>query len=192
MNKKITISVGTLLIIAVSVFLGYLWGRSNTPPPEIKKVTEIKWEKGDLVRDTIYIPRPYAEQLPPDTVFIPSATDTVELFRIWNDYYTERKYNLDFSSDTLGIFKVDLTVYKNRLFKATSQVQPVIRTVYEKETKYVVSPLSYYTMFGTSVDLKTNRINLGVILNDRWMIGIGGMRINDHYGYTLDFGIKFR
>lgn len=47
-------------------------------------------------------------------------------------------------------------------------------------------------MIGTSVDLKTNKIQFGVDLNQKYVIGVSGICMDDRYGYTLDFGIKFK
>ena len=46
-------------------------------------------------------------------------------------------------------------------------------------------------MIGSSVDLKTNKIQFGVDLKQKFMIGASGIRLDDRYGYTLDFGVKF-
>ena len=190
MNKKITISIWGIVIVAIAVLLGYLWGRSSVELPQPKRIVEVKWEKGEIIRDTVDRPVPYSVEVPVDRpVFIP--TDTAALFAIWQDYYLKRNYSLDFSNDTLGIFKVDATISQNKLIYATSLIQPNIRTVTEREVIYKVPTLQPWAMIGTSADLRTNKIQFGLDIKNKYIIGASGIRLDDKYSYTLDFGIKF-
>lgn len=190
MGKKITISVGAVIAVVIAIFVGYLWGRSSVELPEPRRIVEVKWVKGDVVRDTIDRPVPY-EVIVPDSIPVFIPTDTAALFAIWQDYYKERKYNLDFSNDSLGTFRVDATVNQNKLISATSFIQPNIRTVTEREVIYKVPTLQPWAMIGTSVDFRTNKIQFGLDIKNKFIVGASGMRIDDRYGYTLDFGIKF-
>jgi hypothetical protein len=191
MNNKITILLTGIIAVAISLFLGYLWGRSSVELPAPKRIVEVKWEKGEVVRDTFEKPAPYEVKVPDSIpIFIP--TDTAALFAIWQDYYLERKYALDFSNDSLGTFKVDAKVSQNKLISATSFIQTNIRTVYEKEVIYKVPTIQPWAMIGTSIDFRTNKLQFGLDLKNKYVIGVSGLRIEDKYGYTLDFGIKFR
>lgn len=190
MNKSITISIGGLIAVGIALFLGYLWGRSSVELPAPKRIVEVKWTKGEIVRDTIDRPVPYEVEIPVDRpVFIP--TDTAALFAIWQDYYLERKYALDFSNDSLGVFKVDAKVSQNKLISATSFIQPNIRTVYEREVIYKVPTLQPWALIGTSADFRTNKIQFGLDIENKFIIGASGIRLDDKYGYTFDFGVKF-
>ena len=51
--------------------------------------------------------------------------------------------------------------------------------------------IQFYGLIGTSLDLKTNQIQLGVDLKQRYLIGVSGIRMDDEFGYTLNIGIKF-
>lgn len=190
MNNKTIISLTGIIAVAISLFLGYLWCRSSVELPAPKRIVEVKWKKGEVVRDTVEKPIPYEVKVP-DSIPIFISTDTAALFAIWQDYYLERKYALDFSNDSLGTFKVDAHVSQNKLISATSFIQPNIRTVYEKEVIYKKEKWVPWAMIGTSVDLKTNKVQFGVDLNQKYVIGVSGLRFEDKYGYTLDFGIKF-
>lgn len=190
MNKSITISIGGLIAIGIALLIGYFWGRSSVELPQPKRIVEVKWVKGDIVRDTIDRPVPYEVKVPVDRpVFVP--TDTAALFAIWQDYYLDRKYALDFSNDSLGTFKVDALVSQNKLISATSFIQPNIRTVTEREVIYKVPTLQPWAMLGTSADFRTNKLQFGLDLKNKYVIGVSGLRFEDKYGYTLDFGIKF-
>ena len=186
------IVIVAIVIVVVSLLLGYFWGRSSVEIPAPSCIVEIKWTKGDVVRDTIDRPVPIETIVyKRDSIPVPIPTDTVALFAVWRDYYLERKYELDFSNDSVGVFKVDASVSQNKLISATSTIQPNIRTVYEKEVIYKVSKLQPWAMIGTSVDLKTNKVQFGVDLKQKYMFGVSGIRMDDKYSYTLDFGIKF-
>lgn len=192
MKNKITISVGGIVIVAIAIFVGYLLGRSSVEIPEPETIVEIKWEKGETIRDTIKVPEPYEVIVKvPDSIPVPIHTDTAALFAVWQDYYSTRKYNLDFSNDTLGVFKVDAVVNQNKLISANSFIEPNIRTVHETKTIYKVPTIQFYGIIGSSVDLKTNKIQFGIDLRQKYMIGVSGIRIGNENGYTIDAGIKF-
>ena len=190
-SKNILIAVLILAIcLSVGFFIGYLvFGKTE---PVVNRIVEIKWQKGETVRDTIDHPVPVETIVyKRDSIPVPVPTDTAALFAVWRDYYLERKYELDFSNDSVGVFKVDALVSENKLISATSVIQPNIRTVYEKEVIYKVPTLQPWAMIGTSVDLRTNKIQVGLDLKQKYMFGVSGIRMNDKYSYTLDFGIKF-
>lgn len=189
-SKNILIAVLILAIcLSVGFFIGYLvFGKTE---PVVNRIVEIKWQKGETVRDTVDCPVP-VETIIRDSIPVPVPTDTAALFAVWKDYYLERKYALDFSNDSIGTFRVDATVNQNKLISATSLIQPNIRTVYEKEVIYKKEKCVTWAMIGTSVDLKTNKVQFGVDLNQKYVIGVSGIRMDDRYGYTLDFGIKFK
>ena len=189
-SKNILIAVLILAIcLSVGFFIGYLvFGKTE---PVVNRIVEIKWQKGEIVRDTVDCPVP-VETIIRDSIPVPVPTDTAALFAVWKDYYLERKYALDFSNDSIGTFRVDAIVNQNNLISATSLIQPNIRTVYEKEVIYKKEKWVPWAMIGTSVDLKTNKVQFGVDLNQKYVIGVSGIRMDDRYGYTLDFGIKFK
>lgn len=189
-SKNILIAVLILAIcLSVGFFIGYLvFGKTE---PVVNRIVEIKWQKGETVRDTVDRPV-LVETIIRDSIPVPVPTDTAALFAVWKDYYLERKYALDFSNDSIGTFRVDATVNQNKLISATSLIQPNIRTVYEKEVIYKKEKWVPWAMIGTSVDLKTNKVQFGVDLNQKYVIGVSGIRMDDRYSYTLDFGIKFK
>lgn len=191
MNKSITISVGGIIAIAIAVFIGYLWGQSNVTIPEAEIKEVVKWEKEPYaVHDTIYEPKPYRVEVPVDRpVFIP--TDTAALFAVWCDYYLKRDYKLDFSNDTLGTFIVNASIRENKLLSATSTVQPVRKVIEREKTVYKVPAMQPWVMIGTSPTLNTQKIQFGLDIKNKYIFGASGIRLDDKYGYTLDFGIKF-
>lgn len=191
MVEKIKDIVILLIVVIILVGLGYVWGYKSRKIPEPTRIVEIKWQPGEKHTDTLYYPVPVKE-IERDTVLIPEPTDTAALFAVWEDYHRQRQYTLDFSNDTTGIFRVDAVVGQNRLVSAVSTIQPNIRTVYEKEMVYAPVPLfSPWIMIGTSADFRTNKIQAGVDIKDRWIVGLSGIRMNSNYSYTIDFGYRF-
>jgi hypothetical protein len=189
-SKNILKSVLILAIcFSVGFFIGYLVFSKDEPA--VRRIVEIKWQKGEMVRDTVDRPVP-VETIIRDSIPVPIPTDTAALFAVWKDYCLERKYALNFSNDSIGTFQVDAVVNQNKLISATSLIQPNIRTVYEKEVIYKKEKWVPWAMIGTSVDLKTNKVQFGVDLNQKYVIGVSGIRMDNRYRYTLDFGIKFK
>lgn len=183
----------TIIISILALVLGFLLGRLTfTPESGVKIKESIKYVPSTtIIRDTI--PK---EKLVPYETFIPDTvykylTQEVDTAAILRDYFLSRKYSLDFSNDTIGTFRVDAEVNQNKLVSASSFIQPITKTVIQEKTIYRAPTIQFYGMLGTSLDFKTNKISLGVDLKQRYLIGASGIRFNDKYNYTIDFGIKF-
>ena len=192
-EKKITAIFALVLVASICLGVFFLGRRSvHVPEPG-----EVQHDTTDVpapfpVHDTLKIPVP-AKETPPDTVYIPvpEPTDTAALFAVWLDYYTTRDYDLDFSSDTLGVFKVAAKVNQNKIMQAVSTVQPNVKVVTNTETVYKTKFLQPWAMVGTSVDFNFQQIQAGVDINNKWMVGVGGIRYGDKGGFTVNAGVKF-
>ena len=188
--KEILIAVGLVAIgLVVGILIGYCLIKPDAEP-DVRRIVEIKYIKGDTITKTIQYPVPY-KVTDSVRVPVPVATDTAALFAVWKDYYLKREYNLDFSNDTLGTFIVNAEVSENKLIYATSTVQPNIRTVTEREMIYKHRKWVPWAMIGASADFRTNKVQLGLDINEKYTIGASGIRLDDKYEYTIDFGIKF-
>lgn len=197
MKKGITISVASIVIAAVAFFLGYLVGRAweKGEVAETKTTVEIKPSKYE-VHDTIRYPEPYAvyydrEVVVHDTIqsFIPQVVDTAAIMA---DYFLTRKYNFDFSNDSIGVFQFDATVNQNKLVSMVSNIHPYEKIVTNTETFYKDKPLQFYIMAGTNVhNFNTQKMQFGIDLHQKFLIGVSGIRLQDKYNYTIDLGIKF-
>lgn len=199
MNKYVTISVGSILTLVIGLVIGFFLGKAEVEPTPAKTQRIITWAKGKETIKEVPIPEPYAVH---DTAYIikevpiptevPTSTDTAALFKVWRDYYLTRDYDLDFSDDSLGVFKVKFAVHQNKVASSpVATIQPNIRTVTEENTVYKVPFIQGYAMLGTSVDFSVNQIQLGIDLKQKFLIGVSGIRIKDNYGYTINAGIKF-
>lgn len=188
-NKKYIIAA--LIAILLALIAGFFAGRSSVKT-KINRIVEVKWMSSDIViRDTIKVPVPYEVRIPVDRpIFV--SSDTILNKEVWDDYYTEKRYNLDFSNDSLGVFKVDALVYKNSIIESSSYIQPNIKTITEKEIVYKVNKLTPWVCIGSSFDFKSNQIQVGVDLREKYMLSVSGVRFNSNYSYNVNFGYKFK
>lgn len=184
-----------VILIVVTAVLSFLLGRLLIKDKVVVETKEVvKYESSPfIVRDTIT-----KEKIVPKEVFVLDTlykyiSQSVDTSAIIKDYFLSRGYQLDFSSDSTGIFIVDLEVNQNKLVSAASQIQPIVKTVYRENQNvvYKVPAVQFYGMLGTSLNLDCNKISLGLDLKQKYLIGASGIRFKDNYTYTLDFGIKF-
>lgn len=146
------------------------------------------------VTDTIFNPQPYNVFIPADTVYkYLTKFEKVDTAEILKDYYLTRQYSLDFSNDTLGVFKVNAEVGQNKLLKANSFVNPIIKTVYRENTvtQYKTKLLQPFLLVGTSPKFDVQQATIGIDLRQKYLIGVSGIRWDNKYNYTINLGIKF-
>lgn len=189
LNKYWVYLIGIVGLLTVGFFCGRL---SINEKPIIK--TETVYKKGEIIRDTIIKPKSYAVIKPYEVLKIKLKHDTVytkvDSSKIVSDYLLTRKYVLDFSSDTIGVFKVDVAVNKNNLISAISTIRPLTKTTTIEKITTKKQLLQVYTLVGTSIDLTTTQIQVGVNLGEKYMIGVSGVRFNNNsFGYTINLGI---
>lgn len=183
----------TIIIGIVAMVLGFVLGRLIFTPETIVDIKEtVKYVPSPtIIRDTVSKDRlvPY-ETFVNDTI-VKHLIQEVDTAAILRDYYLSRKYALDFSNDTIGTFIVDAEVNQNRLVNASSFIQPITKTVIQEKTVYRAPTIQFYGVLGTSVDFNVNKISLGFDLKQRYLIGVSGIRFDNKYNYTIDFGVKF-
>lgn len=194
-NSRYILITAIILIglVAADFFCGYYFGKKSIESKITKKETEISWVKGKTIRDTIFQPKPY-ETIKNDTVsqiIYELIHDTIRIAEVIEDYYAEKKYNLDFSTDTTGVFKVDVGIRENNLIYANSEITPLIKTI--TETNYIQQrkKVGFFIAAGTSLKFNTQKLEFGVLIKDRFLIGLTGIRLKKEFNYTLDFGVKF-
>lgn len=196
MDKETKWAVALAMLFVVAICLGFFFlGRSSVHIPE----------PAEIKHDTTYVPAPYpvhdtlkvpvpAKEVPPDTVYVPvpEPTDTAALFAVWLDYYTKRDYDLDFSSDSLGVFRVAAKVTQNKITEAISTIQPITKVITNTETYYKERLFQPWVIIGTGVtDFKFQQIQAGVDINGKWMVGVGGVRYDKSGAVTVNVGYKF-
>lgn len=184
--------VRTAIILGiVALILGFLLGRCSNINENIAKTEEVvKYVSSPYpVHDTVYKPKPYEViKHEHDTIYLTQKIDTA---KILEDYFLTRRYELDFSNDSLGVFKVNTEVNRNELISVKSFIQPKYKTIIQENTIYMIPPLQFYAMIGSSLDFKTNKVSLGVDLKQKYLLGVSGVRFNENFSCTIDVGIKW-
>lgn len=187
MKTKIVISI---IALALTFIIGYILGKSYQKGEEgkeriVEKIECVSYP--EYIHDTIY-PKPVIEYY---TRYV-NVTD-IDTASIIADYLLTRKYHLDFSTDSLGVFMVDAEVADNELISAVSTIRPItqVRTIEKEIQSYKIQTLQFFVMGGTSVDLSAQKLQVGADFKQKVMFGVSGMRMNDKYNYTIDLGIKF-
>ena len=124
--RNIILLLATLLLC---FGLGW-WLGSRKEPIEVVR-EKVRYVKGDTT--SIYIDRPIVKYIRVhDTIIvreekrIPIPADTASIIA---DYIKQREYDLDFSTDTTGTFKVRAVVSHNRLASASATIAPLQREV---------------------------------------------------------------
>ena len=178
-----------IIVVAALIFAFFLGRSSYTPEPP--KVVERWRTKHDTVeyRDTVKIPVPQVI-VRDTTIYLPGEIDTAALLA---GYLARKEYPLDFSNDSIGEFRVDITIQRNALTEVVSHVKPLIR-VHEVERTIIDKQIPFiqgYAQIGTSVDFGTQKFSAGADFRQRFLVGASAIRVDDQWGYTLDFGIKF-
>jgi len=184
-----------LLSFIIGLLIFPLCCKDKPVQPEVKIEKTIEYVKGNVVHDTISKPVPYFVEVPVE-IEVPIYLTSQDTMEIVADYFLKRFYELDFSNDTLGTFKVDATVHKNELQTAISSIQPIVKKETTTITKTEFLPLSqrplyFYTVIGSSIDFKTNKVSAGMEIKQKWLVGVSAMRFDENFGYTIDLGIKF-
>lgn len=190
-NKIITLAA-LCLIVVMCLGMFYLGRKSVSIPTPTEVVSDTVWLDLPPVHDTITVPGP-VKVIPADTVYypVPQPVDTAALYAVWLDYYSTREYDLDFSSDTTGVFRVAAKVNQNKIQEAISTVRTRVQVVTNTQTIYKERAIQPWIMVGTSKDFKFQQVQGGVDLGGKWMVGISGFRYEKEFAVAFNAGIKF-
>lgn len=185
-----------LIMLAVVFGVSFTMGRKSVKMPE--PVEKVEYVKGDVIHDTIYMPKPYKVSTPPDTLNLIKACIEAGIHKeLWpkevvkeyvtkedstaiiKDWASERRYSETlFNNEEQGRFAFDATVKYNKLasfdYTFTPANKVVTRTVYEKKD---------FAPF----------VGLGTLINpwdetpDMLAQITGGVFIHDKYGIQLQY-----
>lgn len=138
----------------------------------------IKVERIDLPKlqyhDTTYI----IKNIPADTA------------GIINDYLQRRIYDLDFSTDTTGIYKLQAIVECNRLKSASATIIPLQREV--ENTVVKVRKFRPFVSGGVAIGDKVGvSLGLGGIIEEKHIVSVKAMRIGNKNYYGGEYGYIF-
>lgn len=109
---------------------------------------------------------------------------------IINDYFKRRQYELDFSTDSTGIYKVQAVLYCNRLESASATITPLQREIVT--TIKEVRKFRPYIGGGVALGAKAGAsLEVGALLKDHHLPRVGFQRLgNDNY-LTIGYGYTF-
>ena len=145
----------------------------NPIPTKIEPITipQVYFiERRDAIRDNVTI---YA--------------DTASIIA---DYLQRREYNLDFSTDTTGVFKLNAIVEANHLTSAEATIIPLQREV----QKTVVKQRNFRPFIGGSVGIGNNigvSVNVGALIKDHHSPSIGYQRFGKDNFLIVGYGYVF-
>lgn len=176
-------------MLLVGIALGWWLGRGKVEEivrEEVRYVerpaTTIAYKMPEPIKvGRIDLPRLQYIDTIREEVRIPADTASIVA-----DYLKRREYALDFSNDTLGVFKVDAIVEANRLTSAMATIRPLQREVRD------VRALRPYLGGGVGIGSRMSAsVEVGALLKERHLVRVGYQRVgNDNY-LTLGYGITF-
>lgn len=193
MSKTFTY-IGTLLI---GLFVGWWLGSRNND--QFVDVTEkVRYVERPATKiDTELFPKwqsvGIADKLPrlqyTDTVRVEVRipTDTAEIVA---DYFKRRQYELDFSTDTTGVYKVQVVTICNRLESASATIVPLQREV--ENTVVKVAKFRPFVSGGVAIGDKVGAtLGLGGIIKEKHIVSVKAMRLGNSNYYGGEYGYIF-
>lgn len=196
MGKILTYStIACVVGIAIGFGLGWWLG-----PREEKNVEVVRQEVRFSERPTTTIGYRMPEPIKVERIDLPRIqyTDTIreevhipaDTASIIADYRQQRHYELDFSTDTTGSFKVRAVVSHNRLASASATIAPLQREVLT--TTREVRAFRPYIGGGVSLGVKAGgSLEVGALLKEHHLPRVGYMRLGKENYLTIGYGYTF-
>jgi hypothetical protein len=106
------------------------------------------------------------------------------------DYFKRRQYELDFSTDTTGIYKLKAVICCNRLESASATIIPLQREV--ENTVVKVRKFRPFVSGGVAIGDKVGAsLGLGGIIKEKHIVSAKYMRIGNNNYYGGEYGYIF-
>lgn len=106
------------------------------------------------------------------------------------DYFKRRIYDLDFSTDTTGVYKVQAVIVCNRLESASATIVPLQREV--ENTVVKVRKFRPFAEVGVAIGDKVGAsLGLGAIIKEKHIVSVKAMRIGNNNYYGGEYGYIF-
>lgn len=188
MGKTFTYILSALV---VGIFCGWLIG--GRQEVQIKESIKYVYRSATKI-DTDLFPEPIKVEridLPKlqyhDTTFIQVPADTTAIL---NDYFKRRQYDLDFSTDTTGIYKMQAVICCNRLESASATIVPLQREIVT--TIKEVRKFRPYIGGGVALGAKAGAsLEVGALLKDHHLPRVGFQRLGKDNYLTIGYGYTF-
>lgn len=134
---------------------------------------------------TIELPRLQYTDTIREEVRIPADTAGIVA-----DYIKRREYDLDFSTDTTGIYKLQAVICCNRLESASATIVPLQREV--ENTVVKVRKFRPFVSGGVAISDKIGvSLGLGGIIKEKHIVSVKTMRIGNNNYYGGEYGYIF-
>jgi len=191
-NKFLTAGIAIVVLFFAGLFTGRLTVKTEINTKTVTVTEKVPYE----VVKTLDNPVPYAVH---DTIPYAVAGETivqkVDTAALLADYYKVKDYPLDYSTDSLGEYKVNVKVAMNKIINATAKIRPVVKYITTTNTVLKVPAIQFYAMVGSSIEMNLNQAQVGVDLGQKYMVGASAIRYvgasGPKVGYTINVGIKF-
>lgn len=106
------------------------------------------------------------------------------------DYFKRRQYDLDFSTDSTGVYKVQAIIVCNRLESASATIQPLQREV--ENTVIKVRKFRPFVSGGVAIGDKVGAsLGLGGIIKEKHIVSVKAMRLGNNNYYGGEYGYIF-
>lgn len=197
MGKTFTYILSALVLLGAMFALGW-WLGSRKEPIEVVR-EKVRYVELPPITKVVEKPVPVREEIivrvnedkqeagKKEEVAATSQTDTTNTVA---DYFKRREYNLDFSTDTTGVFKVDAVIECNRLASATATIQPLQREV--ENTVVKVRKFRPFAEVGVAIGDKVGAsLGVGGIIKEKHIVSVKAMRIGNNNYYGGEYGYIF-
>ena len=179
-----------LSALVVGIFCGWLIG--SRQEVQIKE-RSVRYVEMPSTKIDFGNPTPSKVELPSiqyhDTTYIRERipADTAGIIA---DYFKRRIYDLDFSTDTTGVYKVQAIVEANRLVSASATIAPLQREV--ENTIVKVRKFRPLVSGGFAIGDKVGvSLGLGGIFKEKHIVSVKAMRIGNNNYYGGEYGYIF-
>ena len=184
--------LSVLLTLLLSFGIGWWLGSRSVEEvvrEEVRYVerpaTTIEYKKPEPIKVDVNLPRLQYHDTITITERIPA--DTAEIIA---DYFKQRDYELDFSTDTTGTFKVRAVVSHNRLASASATITPLQREVLT--TTREVRAFRPYIGGGVYLGAKAGAsLEVGALLKEHHLPRVGYQRLGKDNYITIGYGYTF-
>lgn len=182
-----------LAVLALGIALG--WWLGNQTTEEVVR-EEVRYVTREPIRvDTELFPKWSAERIILPTlqyhdtireeVRIPADTAGIVA-----DFIKRREYELDFSTDTTGTYKVQAIVCCNRLESASATIAPLQREVLNSVV--VVRKFRPYIGGGVGIGAQLSAsVEVGALLKEHHLPRVGYQRLGKDNYLTIGYGYTF-
>lgn len=189
--------IAIALALPIGIGLGWWLGyRSETTEVVREKVryvelppTTIGYRMPEPIKvERIDLPRIQYTDTIREEVRVPIPADTTAIVA---DYLKRRVYDLDFSSDTTGVFKVNAIVEANHLASATATIQPLQREVERTIVKVrKFRPLAEVGAFANYTNIGLS-LGVGGIINEKHIVTAKYLRLGKQNVYGAEYAYIF-